>query len=400
MRVDLPAVIMRGRARAAGTVVAVVVALAASVRPSIAQAGAADRFVAWLATHPEVQRVSVSSNASLLEPFVSRFPTGPKRKIPPSALVRIIDGSGSLLCLARPPAHICARVPNTARIWIDGHRSRDDARHREDVILLGPMPDRRVAVYSLRVPDAIARSGESLRMNPKWSDPPHQGPWWAFEYEPPILGSSRAALRKGTRLPPATDVPDWLDDTVGFAVFPTGDPKVLRMETAPDVGLCVRSGVGWVCRPVPPISLDQIHPGLPPTNSALPAQVPVIYAGQAAFQGDTIAVAIERSWIRSKKPHTPSLEWTGTFVDIVELHPGAAAFSRRATLELSSGRLTDTAEVARSGFPAVTALSAQGGAWCIDVVASGIIPPKMRTVPLGRYCTDADGRLVQRSGGP
>ena len=103
-------------------------------------------------------------------------------------------------------------------------------------------------------------------------------------------------------------------------------------------------------------------------------------------------MAIERSWIRSKVARTPGLEWTGTFVDIVELRPGVTAFARRATLELTSGRLTDSGP-SRSGFPAVGALSlhARRQTWCIDVVAAGSIPPKMRTVPLGRYCVNAGG---------
>src|SRR4029077_16000451 len=105
-------------------------------------------------------------------------------------------------------------------------------------------------------------------------------------------------------------------------------------------------------------------------------------------------VAIERSWIRSKNAHTPSLEWAGSFVEVVELRPGATAFSRRATLELTWGRLT-AFDSSHSGFPAVDALSllASKQAWCLDVVASGIIPPKMRTVPLGRYSVSAAGRL-------
>ena len=374
-----------------------VAAIAGSARPSVAVAKTTDRFVAWLAAHPEVQMVAVSSDAGLLPPFATRFPARPKSKIPPSAQLRIVDSRGSLICLTRPPAHVCVRGPAAPHIWT---LSRDDARRREEVLVLGTLPDGRAAVYSLRLPEAIARAGEPLRMNPKWADAPHLGPWWMFDRESPFSGSPRAALKKASAVAPATDAPDWLDDAVGFSVFTTGDPKVLRLETATDVGLCVRGAAGWICRPLPPISVDEVHPGLPPTMSPLPAQLPGIYATQASVQGDVITVAIERHWIRSKNAHTPSLEWTGTFVEIVELRPGAAAFSRRAApLELTSGRLTHL-ENPRPGFPAVSALSPSpsGNSWCIDVVVAGSIPPKMRTVPLGRYCVGADGRLAQAPG--
>ncbi len=345
--------------------VAAAAAMIAGARPSLAVAKTMDRFVAWLAAHPEVQMVAVSSDVGVLPPFATRFGAGPKSKIPPSARVRIVDARGSLICLTRPPAHVCVRGPAAPHVWTDEKASRDNVRRREDVLVLGPLAEGRAAVYSLRVPEGIACGGEPLRMNPKWIDEPHLGPWWAFEYETPYSGDPRVALRKAAPLAPANDAPDWLDDAVGFSS-----------------------------------TVDEVHPGLPPTYPGLPPQLPAIYAAQAGFQGDVITVAIERSWIRSKNAHTPSLEWTGTFVEIVELRPGAAAFSRRATpLELTSGRLTHMAD-SRSGFPAVASLSPSAKAWCIDVVAAGIIPPRMRTTPLGRYCVGADGRLGQAPGAP
>jgi hypothetical protein len=380
-------------------VAAALAAIAGGAPPSVAVAKTTDRFVAWLTAHPEVQMVAVWSGTGVLPPFASRFRAGPPSKIPPGAGVRIVDPRGSLICLTRPPAHVCVRGPAAPHIWTDP-KSRDDVRGREDVLVLGPLPDGRAAVYSLRVPEAIARGGEPLRMNPKWTDAPHLGPWWMFDRESPFLGSPRAALKKASPVAPATDAPDWLDDAVGFSSLTTGDPKVLRLETATDVGLCVRGAAGWICKPLPPISVDEVHPGLPPTMRPLPAQMADIYATQASVQGDVITVAIERNWIRSKNAHTPSLEWTGTFVEIVELRPGAAAFSRRAApLELTSGRLTHL-ENPRPGFPAVSALSPSpsGVSWCIDVVAAGSIPPKMRTTPLGRYCVGADGHLAQAPG--
>jgi hypothetical protein len=374
--------------------VVAVALLVAGARPSPADAAATDRFVTWLAAHPEVTTVTVSSDAGPLEPFATRFRVAPKTRVPPGARVRIVDPRGSLICVTRPPAHVCVRGPAAKHLWSDDELSREKVGRWDAVLMLGPLPDQRAAVYSLRLPEAIVRSGEPARMNPRWVDPPHQGPWWAFEYDGPVLGT-RAALKKASPVPAATDVPDWLDDATGFSAFVTGDPKVFRLQTATDVGLCVRGAAGWVCRPLPPISLDEIHPGLPRTFPGLPPQLPVIYAAQAASQGDLIAVAIERSWVRSKNAHTPSLEWAGAFVEIVELRPGATAFARRATLELTSGRLTDFAD-SHSGFPAVDALSLRPPkqAWCIDVVASGIIPPKMRTAPLGRYCVNAEGRLA------
>jgi hypothetical protein len=396
---SVPKETTRDRASIVRRSVVILVAVAAigvGARPAVAVAATTDRFVAWLTAHPEVQLVAVASDAGPQEPFTTRFPTR-KTQIPPSAFVRIVDPRGSLICLTRPPARVCVRGPAAAHIWTDSRLSRESVRRREDVLWLGPLPGGRLATYSLRVPEAIARGGEPLRMNPKWVDPPHQGPWWVFDYDNPVVGEADAAFRKPVAVPPATDAPDWLDDAVGFSALTTGDPKVFRLQTATDVSLCVRGATGWVCRPLPPISLDEIHPGLPPTARALPPQPPVIYAARAAFQGDAVTVAIERSWIRSKAAHTPSLEWAGTFVEIVELRAGAAAFARRAALELTSGRLTSL-ENPRSGFPAVGALSPgappkQAGA-CIDVVAAGVIPAKMKTVPLGRYCIAPDGRLA------
>ena len=336
----------------------------------------------------------VSSEAGPLEPFATRFGVGPKSHVPPGARVRIVDARGALICLVRPPAHVCVRAPATAHMWSADDLSRVGVHHWEEVTLLGPLPEGRADVYSLRLPEATVRKGAAVRMNPRWVDPPHQGPWWAFEYERPISGNTRAALKNAAPVTPATDVPDWLDDATEFSAFMTGDPKVFRLQTATDVGLCVRAPAGWVCRPLPPVSLDEIHPGLPRTFPGLPPQLPVIYAAQAAFRGDVISVAIERSWIRSKNAHTPSLEWTGAFVEIVELPPGATAFAHRATMELTSGRLTDF-QRSHDGFPAVDSLSSHPTkpASCINVVAEGIIPPKMRTAPLGRTCVTADGRL-------
>jgi hypothetical protein len=168
------------------------------------------------------------------------------------------------------------------------------------------------------------------------------------------------------------------------------------MEMATDVSLCVRGQARWICRPLPPIALEQVHPGVPATDERLRPQVPVIYAARAAFQGDVITLAVEHQSIRSKAARTPGLEWTGTFVELIELRPGAPRFSRRAALELTSGRLTALEDPSPSGFPAIGALvPTPKQTWCIDLVASGVIPKKMQTVPLGRYCEVEGGRLAR-----
>jgi hypothetical protein len=372
--------------------VAVTVVLG-SARPALAGATdrVTDRFVAWLAAHPEVQTVSVVSEAALTDPYSSRFHPSPPSQLPSGARIRIVDAKGSLMCLTRGPSRVCTRGPSAPHEWTLYEFSRDDARGREEVLFLGPLPDRRAALFDFRLPAGDVRGAEGLRMNPRWTEPPHPGPWWVFRRESPDAGNMRAALRKTLTLATVSDAPDWANDAAGFSVFATGDPKVLRLETTTDVGLCVRGAARWVCRPLPPLSLDQVHPDLPPTDERLRPQVPVIYAARAAVQGDLITVALERHWIRSKVARTPGREWTGTFVELVELRPGASAFSRRAAMELTYGGLMALADPSKSGFPAIDALVATPKqTWCLDVVASGVIPRKMQTVPLGRYCEAAD----------
>ena len=150
-----------------------IASLLAGAWPSPAVAAATDRFVAWLAAHPDVTNVVVSSDAGPLEPFASRFRPEPKTRVPPGARVRIVDSRGSLICLARPPAHVCVRGPAAAHLWADHELSRDRVRSWDEVLMLGPLPDQRAAVYSLRLPEATVRSGAFARINPRWVDPPH-----------------------------------------------------------------------------------------------------------------------------------------------------------------------------------------------------------------------------------
>src|SRR5262245_41490655 len=118
---------MRGRAFTMRwpVVAATVAVLAGGARPSVAVAKTTDRFVAWLAAHPEVQMAAVWSDVGIPPPFATRFPAGPKSKIPPSAGVRIVDPRGSLICLTRPPAHVCVRAPAAPHIWTDQKLSHD-----------------------------------------------------------------------------------------------------------------------------------------------------------------------------------------------------------------------------------------------------------------------------------
>jgi hypothetical protein len=47
-----------------------------------------------------------------------------------------------------------------------------------------------------------------------------------------------------------------------------------------------------------------------------------------------------------------------------------------------------------AGRGSALSLPGAGPPPCIDLVASGTIPPQMKTVPLGRHCVAADGRLT------
>jgi hypothetical protein len=260
-----------------------------------------------------------------------------------------------------------------------------------DVLMLGPLPDRRVAFYELRLPEATVRTGKPLPLNTRWVEP-IPGPWWSNPAQEPVVRDARRAMRTASSTPSADEGPDWLADSVGFSVFTTGDPTVLRVETDTDISACVRGAKGWLCRPLPPISADDAHPGLPPTDSRLPRQRPVVYRAHAARVNDRTMLALEWQWIRSKVARTPGLEYTGAFVEVVELGPGAAAFSRRAVLELASARMSDLIDPS-AGYPTVGGISVGPSGACLDVVMVGAVAPKMRTAPAGRYCV-TEGRLA------
>ena len=62
--------------------------------------------------------------------------------------------------------------------------------------------------------------------------------------------------------------PDWLADTGGFAVLTTDTPGVLRLIVNDDESICVRAKA-WTCHRLALATMDELHPGLPPTDRRL-----------------------------------------------------------------------------------------------------------------------------------
>ena len=357
-------------------------------------AGGAERFIAWFGAHPEVSFVSVVSRTTPPSPFDLRFsrprqePGGHALPSQP-ALVRIGDSAGVLVCLVAMGRSVCARAPASREVR--ALLIRNDAKRVHWRLVIGPSPEGRVVPYDLTLPDGIAREGRDLPANPRWHPEP-AGPWWRFELEGggPFKGNPARAL-KGA--PPVATVPgpDWLQDTNDFSVLATGDPRALRLESDAGTSVCLH-GARWTCHALPATpSLDDVHPGLPPTNSALTSYSPPVFRIQTGAGDPTkTSLAVERHWIRSQHPHTPSMEFTGTFVEL--LRPGAGGgFERQAVLETMYGRLTRIESPAESGFLIAGSVTDR----CIDLISVDKVPPKMIIAPPGRYCLGAGGRMVR-----
>jgi hypothetical protein len=362
----------------------VVAAVLAGERPS--SAGGAERFVAWLAAHPEIESVTVASETMPRGPFDTRFvlPRPPEHA---PAFVRIGDATGTLTCLANTNRSICVRAPRStqARVrYLRGNRTQTKLL----VLLISPPERRQVFPYELVLPEQTAREGPAVAVNPRWEDR-SPAPWWVFEWEgkAPYEGTPRRAMREAKTVA-GVPGPDWLGDSDQFFVASTGYARALRLETRAGTSICLRTD-RWTCHALPPpASLDDVHPGLPPTNSSLTQGPPSVFRVQTR-SGDPAAadLVVERHWIRSQKPHTPSMEFTGTFLELLHLGPGGA-YERRAVLETTYGRLTHLGSP-DSGFLIANPISDR----CLEVVAVGQVPAKMVAAPPGRYCLDAGGRL-------
>jgi hypothetical protein len=211
-----------------------------------------------------------------------------------------------------------------------------------------------------------------------------------FEWEGTGLykGNPRRAMREASVLATVPG-PDWLADSDRFAVGTSDDPRVLRVETEAGTRACVRTK-GWACHALPPASLDDVHPGLPPTDSRLVQGPPQVFRIQTRSDDpNSTDIVVERHWIRSQKPHTPSMEFTGTFIELLRLGP-SGRFERRAVLETTYGRLTNL-EDPYTGFLIARSLAER----CVTVEAVGKVPAKFVAAPSGRYCLDGGGRLVR-----
>ena len=370
---------------AAAVSVAIAVAMAlAGERTSTA--GGAERFVAWLAAHPEIESVTVASDTKPRGPFDTRFilPRPPEHA---PAFVRIGDAAGTLTCLARTNRSICVRAPRSTQArmtFLRGNRTQT----RLLVLLISPPSGRRqVFPYELVLPEQTAREGHAVAVNPRWHDE-WPTPWWVFEWEgeAPYEGTPRRAMRDAKTVG-AVPGPDWLADSDQFFVASTGDARALRLETKAGTSVCLRTD-RWTCHALPPpAALDDVHPGLPPTDSRLTQGPPSVFRVQTR-SGDPGAsdLVVERDWIRSQKPHTPSMEFTGIFLELLRLRADGK-FERRAVLETMYGRLTRLE--GSPGFLIANPVSDR----CLEMVAVGKVSPKMVAAPPGRYCLDATGRM-------
>jgi hypothetical protein len=298
-----------------------------------------------------------------------------------------------LVCLVAMGRSVCARAPASREAR--ARLIRSDAKRVHWRVIIGPSSDGRIIPYDLTLPDGIARQGRELTVNPRWHAGP-AAPWWRFEMEGdgPFKADPARAL-KGA--PPVATVPgpDWLQETNDFSVLSTGDQRALRLETDAGTSVCLR-GTRWTCHALPaPPSVDDVHPGLPPAHHARPLYPPSVFRIQTGA-GDPAhaSLAVERHWMRSQQPHTPSMEFTGTFIEL--LRPGAGgAFERQAVLETMYGRLTRFEAPAESGFLIAGSVMDR----CIDLVAVDTVPPKAIVAPPGRYCLGPGGKL-ERAGRP
>jgi hypothetical protein len=288
---------------------------------------------------------------------------------------------------------VCARAPASREAR--ARLIRNDAKRVHWRVVIGPSFDGRIVPYDLTLPDGIARQGRALTVNPPWHAEP-AAPWWRFELPGggPFKGDPARAL-KGA--PPVATVPgpDWLQETDDFSVLLTGDQRALRLETDAGTSVCLH-GTRWTCHALPaPPSVEEVRPGLPPTDPELPPYPPSVFRIQTGAGDPTkVSLAVERQWIRSQKPHTPSMEFTGTFIEL--LRPGAGGgFERQAVLETMYGRLTRFEAVAESGFLIAGSVTDR----CIDLIAVDKVPPKAIVAPPGRYCLGPGGKL-ERAGGP
>jgi hypothetical protein len=342
-----------------------------------------------LTAHPEVNVVSVQSSSVGPGPYALRFPQPRKEPSTPRALVWIGESAGSLLCAVSGDRSVCVRVPATRQIWLDDYLWRSSRRSFAPVVMLGPLAGDRIAFYRLRLPDGAGDAGDTLPFNPRRRE--DVGPWWTHNLENVVQGDHASAMKRTTTVATVPG-PEWLADAGGFYVLTTDRPEFLRLVTRDRESVCLRAQT-WTCHPVARPTVDHLHPGLPATDKRLSAQPPFIYRILGLHDERTTTLAVEYHWIRSQTARTPSMEFTGTSVEILELTPDRG-FERRASMELMFGRMTLLDRVP-TGFLTVSDLSSSR---CIDIVeAGGPVPPKMVIAPPGHYCLDDRGSLARQA---
>jgi hypothetical protein len=236
-------------------------------------AGRAERFIEWLGAHPDVSFVSVVSRTTPPSPWDLRF-NRPRQELPfQPALVRIGDSTGVLVCLVAMGRSVCARAPASREAR--ARLIRNDAKRVHWRVVIGPSLDGRIIPYDLTLPDGIARQGRELTVNPRWHAEPGS-PWWRrfeFEGDGPFKGDPARAL-KGAPSVATVPGPDWLQETNDFSVLSTGDQRALRLETDAGTSICLH-GTRWTCHALPaPPSVEEVHPGLPPTDPERPPYPP------------------------------------------------------------------------------------------------------------------------------
>jgi hypothetical protein len=143
---------------------------------------------------------------------------------------------------------------------------------------------------------------------------------------------------------------------------------------------CVRED-RWRCYALPVLSLDEVHPGLTPTEGRLSPQAPSIFSISTAPG----ALAIEWHRMASSGRSAPNFDLAGAWVELLRLRPDQTA-ERRGLLDLRYGR-RDRPPL--QSVPHTHVLSPH----CLQVTRPGKRPDPIFVAP-GRYCVGTDGRLL------